>query len=411
MSDLALLNRIKTGLILFLFFFTISSINADSSQNIIINEIAWAGTEASYNDEWIELYNNTGQAINLEGWTLMAEGGSPEIVLTGKIPGFGFYLLERTDDTTVPDILADQIYTGALSNNGEHLKLFNNQNNLIDQVNCLNGWFGGDNSTKQTMERKNPLLMPDQNNWQTSEESEGTPKSQNSKSTKVKSPESGSPETSLENKDEVINGQNISYPSGIIFNEILPSPEGPDAENEWVEIFNKNSFEVNLSGWKISDVMGSVKAYIFPEGVKIQGLEFLILSRVETKITLNNDEDSLILSQPNDKIIDEVSYKKAPQGKSYALTESGWDWNNSPSPGKINTVETPETSGDEKELNEEIKNGNNEFSLLKKENQGLADVSSLINKESSKSLNVFLTALIFAIISGIIFLFLKKTLK
>src|SRR4030042_7178446 len=38
-------------------------------------------------------------------------------------------------------------------------------------------------------------------------------------------------------------GENVG---GIIFNEILPSPEGPDETEEWVEIFNKNDFEVYL---------------------------------------------------------------------------------------------------------------------------------------------------------------------
>jgi len=39
----------------------------------------------------------------------------------GFITAHGFYLLERTDDTTVSDIGADQIYTGGLNNNGETL--------------------------------------------------------------------------------------------------------------------------------------------------------------------------------------------------------------------------------------------------------------------------------------------------
>jgi hypothetical protein len=34
--------------------------------DIVINEIAWAGTDNSSSDEWIELFNNTDQDILLE---------------------------------------------------------------------------------------------------------------------------------------------------------------------------------------------------------------------------------------------------------------------------------------------------------------------------------------------------------
>ena len=38
--------------------------------SVIINEVAWMGTEASYSDECLELYNKTESPINLEGWVL-----------------------------------------------------------------------------------------------------------------------------------------------------------------------------------------------------------------------------------------------------------------------------------------------------------------------------------------------------
>ncbi len=91
---------------------------------VVINEVAWAGTNASSADEWIELYNNTGQDVDLDGWMLAAADGRPSIQLTGVISAHGFYLLERTDDTTVNDRVADQIYTGALGNSGEELRLY-----------------------------------------------------------------------------------------------------------------------------------------------------------------------------------------------------------------------------------------------------------------------------------------------
>lgn len=115
-----------------------------------INEIAWMGTTVSANDEWVELYNDGTEAVSLDGWRLRASDGTPDIALSGVIVAGGYFLLERTDDTSVPNIAADLIYTGALSNSGETLNLSDAAGTLIDSI---GGWSAGDNSTKATMER------------------------------------------------------------------------------------------------------------------------------------------------------------------------------------------------------------------------------------------------------------------
>ncbi len=171
------LSRAAAILLFFLLPFVIQAAN---SLEVIINEIAWMGGESSYNDEWGELYNNSDSPINLEGWILKATDGTPKINLTGTIAGKSFYLLERTDDNTVPDIPADQIYTGALGNIGERLELYDGSGNLIDLVDCSSGWFAGDNKTKQTMEKVGS------ENWQMSQNPGGTPKAKNSSGTKLK---------------------------------------------------------------------------------------------------------------------------------------------------------------------------------------------------------------------------------
>src|SRR3989344_5953715 len=134
---------------------------SDSSlRKIIINEMAWMGTASLSNDEWIELYNTSSQSVDLTGWTLQAQDGTPDISLASvSISSFGFYLLERTDNTTVSNIEANQIYTGALGNEGEILELRDAGGNLQDFINtALSGWedFGGNNSTKFSMERISP---------------------------------------------------------------------------------------------------------------------------------------------------------------------------------------------------------------------------------------------------------------
>ena len=127
---------------------------------VYINEVAWMGTTNSANDEWIEIYNDGSESIDLNGWTLSAVDGAPNINFSSTtnkiIPAGGFYLLERTDDSAVLGITADLIYTGALSNDGENLVLKNKDGSEIDRINGSNGWPAGDNISKQTMQKYLP---------------------------------------------------------------------------------------------------------------------------------------------------------------------------------------------------------------------------------------------------------------
>jgi hypothetical protein len=123
---------------------------------VLINEIAWMGTAVSATDEWIELYNDGTEDVSLTGWKLTADDGSPSIALSGTISAGGYYLLERTDDTSVPDVTADQLYTGDLGNVGETLRLSDAGGVVIDVLAGGTDWqsIGGYNETKDTPQRQ-----------------------------------------------------------------------------------------------------------------------------------------------------------------------------------------------------------------------------------------------------------------
>lgn len=167
------MKKILIFLIFFLFLGYFSKASAINQYDVLINEIAWMGSTNSANDEWIELYNNTNNNIDLSGWTLKSADEKLKINLNGIITEKGFYLLERTDNSSVSNIIADLIYKGALNNSGIDLALYDNSNNLIDKINCSMGWLAGDNTTKKTMERATL-------GWQTSKDINGTPRSENS---------------------------------------------------------------------------------------------------------------------------------------------------------------------------------------------------------------------------------------
>lgn len=152
-------------IVIFLLLFS----NVVFAKEIVINEIAWMGTENSANDEWIELFNKTEKDISLEDFSLFLD--TKEIKLEGIIKAHNFYILERTDDDTLPKIKANLIYTGSMKNTGLNIFLKKN-GNIIDEALFENGFNVGDNETKQTAERINE-------SWQTSLNSGGSPQNEN----------------------------------------------------------------------------------------------------------------------------------------------------------------------------------------------------------------------------------------
>lgn len=180
-----------------------------------------------------------------------------------------------------------------------------------------------------------------------------------------------------------------TYPENIIFTEIVPSPEGPDDKNEWIEIYNNNEFEADLSDWIIKDSLGRTTEYIL--SAKVPAFSYLTLKRPETKITLNNSGDKLLLLNPNKEIIDSVEFGKAVQGESYVKTDSGWTWTTSLTPEKENII--AEIAPENPSVNKK------------------ADLNKTIPLNQSSKENVFLTAFIVALLSGIAFLIIKHNLK
>jgi len=205
-------------------------------------------------------------------------------------------------------------------------------------------------------------------------------------------------EDEAQQADGLVKDETQQYPEGIIFSEILPSPEGPDEENEWIELYNKNGFGVNLSGWQVKDEKGKIRTYTFPEEIFIEENQYLILPRTVSGIILNNEGDNLNLLQPNGQTADATSYGKAERGKSFNLVSGEWLWSEEPTPENPNSVIL------EKETVEAPSRG-----------KAIAEISqksfTAEGSEKKGSLSAGLIALLLASFSGIMILTIKKKSK
>lgn len=120
---------------------------------VVINEVAWAGSADSANDEWIELYNTTGAAVDLSGWTISDDNGASVYALGGSVAAHGYYLIEKNEAAVNPRV-ADLILNLSLANTGDSLVLYDAGAQVIDTVNSSGGmWFAGSSSSYATMER------------------------------------------------------------------------------------------------------------------------------------------------------------------------------------------------------------------------------------------------------------------
>lgn len=125
-------------------------ISQEAYAQIRISEIAWMGSTVSASDEWIELFNTGGSAIDVDGFTL-TDTNTLSITLSGTIAAGSRVVLERTDDNSAPGT-AFLIYTGALTNSGTTLTLRDAGGAIEDQVVGGDNWenIGGDNTKKDT---------------------------------------------------------------------------------------------------------------------------------------------------------------------------------------------------------------------------------------------------------------------
>lgn len=139
------------------------------AEAVSISEVAWMGSQSSYNHEWIELYN-AGTAVYVEGWTL-TDGMNLSITLLGTIPSNSYVVLERNRSDGGSVVGTPFLnYAGVLVNGGATLTLRRADDSIVDQVVGGENWqnIGGDNTTKETAQYTS-------NGWVTASPTPGAP--------------------------------------------------------------------------------------------------------------------------------------------------------------------------------------------------------------------------------------------
>lgn len=376
-----------------LFSFYNSNVSALSS-DVVISQVQ-LGDSASVKNEFVELYNNSSEAVDISNWCLyyvtssqtaskmvcfVPTDGASHIYLPGHLS-----LLAVSNElmTAALPMLGDFHFTGVLSGISGNVRLQNNLGVEIDKV----GW--GASTPELDLVAAAPA---------------GSVLNRKNLSADILK------ETDVNSADFEIIAPRVTYHFGYIYevedvcanldgaqatlpigyvidgvncvlptvdvcpnldgvqvvlpigmkrfdddclilplqiSEILPNAIGSDTGGEFIEIYNPNDVDINLNDYLISIGPDYSHNYQFPLGAVIGAGKFAVIYNDDVKFTLLNTAGSVRLQTIDNLVIFEtLMYDNPPEGFSWVFIDNRWQYTSILTPGSLNILGL-ETAEDE----------------------------------------------------------------
>lgn len=293
--------------------------------------------------EFVELTNTTGAAVNMTGWRLEylsashnGTAAATQIIdtISGQISGNGHGIWEHDGYYPVaPDSIfgaGDVSTSGFLAKSGGHVRLMNG----TTMVDCV-AWgsattITGCDKVSAVAGPSYTLQRPTTNGLYNKSDGvanykPATPQGGNIYSVSVTPPSlppSVPPPTS-------------SQPTcqGIQINEILPNPAGDDTLGEFIEIYNPTDQTQSLHGCKLRT---ATKEYIFPEQTTIQAHEYKAVYYSVSALQLGNSGGVVTLETITETT--SVNYPALSDDEAWALVNGFWALTKQPTPALENLL-------------------------------------------------------------------------
>jgi hypothetical protein len=109
-----------------------------------------------------------------------------------------------------------------------------------------------------------------------------------------------------------------AYAADVNLNEIYANP--PNESDEFIELYNNTSGDIQIGGWKVSD---KVKTYTIPDNTSITANGFYTLKKGTSGLELNNNDEEVFLKKETGDSVDNFSYSDTSQGKSWSRVPNG----------------------------------------------------------------------------------------
>lgn len=316
---------------------------------LIISAVQITGGTGHTQEDFIELYNPTGEPFDLNGHRLVkrtATATTDSVIKSWTEPtvveGHHFYLWANSSFSSLP-LAADSTSTATVAdNNGIALREGENDLGVIvDDIAWGDTANGFDSVSAQNPGANESLLRTDLFDDPASFEiNRSNPRN----SSVIENPPGDNPPEDSPPDDEPPSEDPPPDPPADIeieITELYPNPSGSDSGFEQIELYNSGSETVLLEGFKMDDVSPSdslsSNAYILPD-LDIAPDSYLAIKIPAGKFSLNNTGgDVVTLFDTFGEVIVSASYTEStPEAKSFSLFDDNeWLWT-TPTLGEAN---------------------------------------------------------------------------
>lgn len=127
----------------------------------------------------------------------------------------------------------------------------------------------------------------------------------------------------------------------LIINELFIDPESPltDSADEYVELYNPNATDIDISNYKIIAGTTTKYTFIFAAGTVLPAGSYVAVTSAESPLSLSNSGSTVVLVDDTGANVDTVSYQKSQPGQAWARNSSGdWQWTTSPTRAAANSI-------------------------------------------------------------------------
>lgn len=365
-----------------------------AADHLLISRIQTSGTTAG--DEFLEVYNPTTATIDLSALPLKlhirtstgTESNKALTFINSTIAAKGSFLIGPITGYA-GSIPLDATYAASgntlVSNGGVYISKNTTASvDIIDKVGWGSQPAGGFEGSvypdspiaNQRLERKSSgedFYDTDNNAADFSLNPPSTNLNKNSSSNQASTNINASNNTNtVANTNS--SASSLSVLTAIIFNEVYPNP--PDENNEFIELKNASGFSGTAAGWRIKDASDS--EFALPDKEIAAGALWAI-PKIESKISLNNDGETLTLMSPDGLIAAVLSIPAAPESQSYSRSGESFEWTSTITAGAENIFTQTETGNSQNTFSSAVNANTSQESVNANVSSGSINANSANN--------------------------------
>lgn len=168
--------------------------------------------------------------------------------------------------------------------------------------------------------------------------------------------------------------------------ELLPNPASPktDADDEFIELYNPNERQFNLSGYVLEVGTTTKRRYVFPAGTSLPAKSFVAFFSADTKLALSNAGGQVRLLDPLGRVlVVSEAYTSAKDNQAWILANGTWQWTTKPTPNAINVVSAPEAKKKSASKTAAVKNASSDKSNAKSASDDSQDDQAVVAATTS----------------------------